>query len=132
FIGLFGAVALVFMLAMVLNAADNIQEKTRMQNAADTAALAAAHVIAGGLNTISDNNVAITELLAIWSISEGLYKTGSNPLIQMSYLFQYIIAEGVCQARVIPIASAAACIAKHIPRVAYNYCRQVTNQKSIL
>ena len=73
FIGVFGAIALIVLLAFVLNNSANLHEKMRMQNAADAAAMAAAQEIARGMNIISDNNVAITEYLAQKTTSEVLY-----------------------------------------------------------
>ena len=72
FIGIFGSIAFTLLLAFVLNNSANLHEKMRMQNAADAASLAAAQVFADGMNTISDNNVAITEFLALKSISQAM------------------------------------------------------------
>lgn len=72
FVGIFGSVGIVLMLAMFLNMSANLHEKMRMQNAADAACLAAAQEIADGMNIISDNNVAITEFLALKSLSEAM------------------------------------------------------------
>lgn len=133
FIGFFGAVALVFLLAMVLNVAANISEKERMQNASDAAALAAAHEVANGLNTISDCNVAITEYLAIYSVSKGLYQTGSNEAIQKSYEFQYYAyRKAYLLAVEVPPLAFALWVAMQEARVAYNYCMQVERAGGIL
>ncbi|GMV92587.1 MAG: hypothetical protein AMXMBFR82_23650 [Candidatus Hydrogenedentota bacterium] len=72
FIGMFGAFGFVFILALFLNMSANLHEKMRMQAAADAACLAAAQEIADGMNTISDNNVAITEFVALKSLSEAM------------------------------------------------------------
>ena len=76
FMGIFGSIAFTLLLAFVLNNSANLHEKMRMQNAADAASLAAAQVFADGMNTISDNNVAITEFLALKSISQAMVPDG--------------------------------------------------------
>jgi hypothetical protein len=73
FIGIFGAVAFTIFLSFLINNSANLHAKMRMQQAADASALAAAQVVADGMNIISDNNVAITEYLALKSVSEGLF-----------------------------------------------------------
>ncbi len=78
FIGIFGSIAFTLLLAFVLNNSANLHEKIRMQNAADAASLAAAQVFADGMNTISDNNVAITEFLALKSISQAMVPMASS------------------------------------------------------
>lgn len=124
FIALFGAIAFFILLGLILNNADKLNEKVRMQNAADASALVSAEVIAAGLNSMSDNNVAITETIALKSLIEGMVDASSDPKLVANYYGVYITA-GLLKQVPFPIVQQVAMFVYEVYRIAWNYTRYV-------
>lgn len=76
----FGALVFTFLAALIINSGGGVTRKIEMQNAVDAAAVSGATWIARGMNIISANNVAMTEVLALIVVLKALKDTWEQGL----------------------------------------------------
>jgi len=64
-VSVFGLILLVFLLGLVMNAGRQIDQKVKMQNAADSATYAGGVVLARGMNTLAFTNHLMSDVFAL-------------------------------------------------------------------
>lgn len=64
-VSVFGLILLVFLLGLVMNAGRQVDQKVKMQNAADSATYAGGVVVARGMNTLAFTNHLMSDVFAI-------------------------------------------------------------------
>src|SRR5262245_50617175 len=101
FLVLFSLFALVCLIALVVNTGDQITHKMEMQNAADAVAVSGANWVARGMNVISMNNVAMTDILAVIVIAKSLSQTAKIALPIANA--QIAVAEGMMASALPPV-----------------------------
>jgi len=69
-IALVGMFGMVLLLAYILNTGQKISDRTRVQNAADAAAMTQASWAARSLNVMSMNNVGMTQMFTVFMVSQ--------------------------------------------------------------
>lgn len=81
-VSVFGLMLLVFLLGLVMNAGRQIDQKVKMQNAADAATYAGGVVAARGMNTLAFTNHLLSDVFAITAFFREGYERNAE---QMSY-----------------------------------------------
>src|SRR4030095_9198943 len=71
----FGAVAFIFLIALIYNTASQSIRKIQMQGAADAAAIAGGAHAARELNEIADNNNMMSEILTVMIVCRSILQT---------------------------------------------------------
>src|SRR5262249_32870353 len=71
----FGAVAFVFLIALIYNTAYQSIRKIQMQGAADAAAIAGGAQAGSDLNDIANNNNTMSELLTVMIVFRSMLQT---------------------------------------------------------
>ncbi|MDP7303928.1 MAG: pilus assembly protein TadG-related protein, partial [Pirellulaceae bacterium] len=64
-VSVFGLMLLVFLLGLVMNAGRQVDQKVKMQNAADSATYAGGVVVGRGMNTLAFTNHLMSDVFAI-------------------------------------------------------------------
>jgi len=100
-----GAAAFACLLLLVVNSGYGITGKIEMQNASDASAVSAATWVARGLNVISMNNVAQTELLALAMIIPAMERTAQ--IVEGILKVQIIASEALIGVPYVGVAAEA-------------------------
>lgn len=81
----FGLMLLVFLLGLVMNAGRQVDQKVKMQNAADSATYAGGVVVTRGMNTLAFTNHLMSDVFAITAFfregNERNAETMTNPIL---------------------------------------------------
>ena len=79
-VSVFGLMLLVFLLGLVMNAGRQIDQKVKMQNAADSATYAGGVVVGRGMNTLAFTNHLMSDIFAITAFFREGYERNAESM----------------------------------------------------
>jgi hypothetical protein len=81
-VSVFGLILLVFLLGLVMNAGRQIDQKVKMQNAADSATYAGGVVLGRGMNTLAFTNHLMSDVFALTAFFREGYERNAETMTQ--------------------------------------------------